>query len=551
MRAVPRAFLAPCVAAVLLHLVLVQPNHPDALTWAALRLFPLELPVLLLGLPLLGDGRAARLLRLALAVLLVLLVLSKAADFAMFTAFGRSFNPLGDLPLAGAGVNLLAGAAGGPVAGLAVLGLALALVLLGVALFWAMGVWARLPLFSHRPWLRRGAGALALGTALAGGIETASILQRWEPRFDPPGAAFTARLAVEELRLIRRTVADMAAFRQAAETDPFRGRSGLLDRIDSDVVVIFIESYGRASLENPLYAATTRAVLEQAQTALQAGGLAMRTGYLGSSTRGGQSWLAHATFASGLRTSDQVRYQALLASGRAGLFHIARQSGFTTAAVMPAITMDWPEGARMGFDRILAAADLGYRGPPFNWVTMPDQFTLAAFDRLVRLAPREKRLFAQVVLISSHAPWVPVPRLIPWEEVGDGRVFAAMAAEGDPPNVVWQDRDRVRDQYRQSVAYALQVALDWAARAGRDGQPPLVFLLGDHQAAGFVAQEDRFDVPLHVIGPPDLVAAAADWGFAPGLIPPATQGAIPMEGMRDRILTAYSSARAASAGGVP
>lgn len=532
------------IAAVLFHLVLIQPNHPDALTWGALLLFPLELPVLLLGLPILGDGRGARLLRIVLAAILTLLIVLKIADFGMFTAFSRGFNPLGDLPLALAGVNLLVGSVGSVLAGLAILGLLAALLLVAFALWWAMGVWARAPLFAGRPWLRRGAGAVALVAALAGGLEAASIMQRWEPRFDPPGAAFTARLAAERVRLVQRTMVDMAAFRKAAENDPYRGTAGLLDRIDRDVVVIFIESYGRASLDNPTYAETTRTTLSQAEAKLAARGMAMRTGFLESSTRGGQSWLAHATFANGLRVNDQVRYQALLASGREGLFHVARSGGFETVAVMPAITMDWPEGAKMGFDRILPAADLGYRGLPFNWVTMPDQYTLSAFDRLVRQAPRDGRLFAQVVLISSHAPWVPVPRLIPWEEVGDGTAFDAMAQEGDPPNVVWQDRDRVRDQYRQAVAYSLEAAFDWAARTGPDA--PLIFVLGDHQAAPFVSQDDRFDVPLHVIGPPDLVEAASDWGFAPGLIPPATQGAIPMEEMRDRIIATYSSDRVAA-----
>ena len=529
----------PFLAAGLLHLVLIQPNHPDAVTLGALRLFPLELPVLLLGLPLLGDGRGARVLRAGLALILTAIIVLKFADIAMFTAFSRGFNPVGDLPLAAAGVNLLVGSVGVALATAAVLTVVAGLAGVVWALWWAMGVWARLPLFPGRVWLRRAAGGVTVAAAVTGGLEAASIMQRWEPRFDPPGAAFTARLAAERVRLIRRTVVDMAAFRQAAAQDPYRDRTGLLDLIDRDVVVIFIESYGRASIDGTLYADTTRAVLSEAERKLAARGLAMRSGYLGSPTRGGQSWLSHATFANGLRVNDQVRYQALLASGREGLFHIARRGGFQTAAVMPAITMDWPEGEKMGFDRILPASDLGYRGLPFNWVTMPDQFTLAAFDRLVGTAPRDGRLFAQVVLISSHAPWVPVPRMIPWEKVGDGKVFDAMAQEGDPPNVVWQDRDRVRDQYRQAVAYSLEVALDWVARAGSDG--PLVFLLGDHQAARFVAQEDRHDVPLHLIGPPALVDAAAGWGFAPGLIPPETLAALPMEEMRDRIVAAYSS----------
>ena len=528
------------LAAVILHLVLIQPNHPGAMTWGALRLFPLELPVLLLGLPLLGDGRGGRVLRGVLAAVLVLLVVLKAADFAMFTAFGRGFNPVGDLPLAAAGFNLLSGSVGVLGAVLAYGAIAGVLLALGWALWWAMGVWARLPILGARLWMRRSAGGVALVCAMAGVWEAAAIMNRWKMPFDPPGAAFTARVAAERVRLVLRTVEDLRTFRVAAMADPFRGQEGLLDRIDRDVVVVFIESYGRANVEGPLYAATTRAVLAGAERALAAKGFAMRSGYLTSSTKGGQSWLAHATFAKGLRINDQVRYRALLMSGREGLFHIAQRSGFETAAVMPAITMAWPEGRGMGFDRILAAADLGYRGWPFNWVTMPDQFTLAAFDRLLRKeAGRAGRLFAQVVLISSHAPWVPVPRMVDWDAVGDGTVFNAMAQEGDPPNVVWRDRDRVRDQYRQSVGYALEAAFGWAERTAEE--MPLIVVLGDHQAAGFVAQEDRLDVPVHVIGPADLVEVAADWGFAPGLIPPEAQVALPMETMRDLFVNGYSS----------
>jgi hypothetical protein len=154
-----------------------------------------------------------------------------------------------------------------------------------------------------------------------------------------------------------------------------------------------------------------------------------------------------------------------LASGRQTLFHIAADAGFHTAAVMPQITLDWPEATLMGFETVLAAADLGYAGLPFNWVTMPDQFTFAALDRLLRDGGDKRPLFAQVATGSSHAPWVPVPEIVDWDAIGDGRIFNEMAAAGDPPDVVWRDRDRVRDQYRQAIDYAL-------ARRGRLRRPP-------------------------------------------------------------------------------
>lgn len=536
MRVVARLVLA----AAILHLALIQPNHPDAVTWRALILFPLELPALLIGLALLGGGGGGLWLRRGLAALLAAVVILKGADLALFIAFGRGFNPVADGHLIVAGFHLLSGTTG-PVLAIPAFALLAGLCLgLWWVLAWAMAVWAGAGQVWQGRSRRLGAGAVAVLFAGLAVYETTAIMSRWAMPWNPPGAAFTLRLGAEEVRLVARSLRDIREFRIAAAQDPFRGEAGLLDRIDRDVIVVFIESYGRASLEQPLYAPTTLPILRRGEAALAEAGVAMRSGFLASPTRGGQSWLAHATFASGLRIGNHPRHQALVASGREGLFHIARRSGFETGAVMPAITMAWPEGERMGFDRIYPAAALGYRGLPFNWVTMPDQYTLSALDRLFpTTGPGEGRRFTQVVLISSHAPWVPVPRLVPWDQVGDGTIFNPMAQEGDPPEVVWRDRDRVRDQYRQAVGYSLEVVLDWALRRAA-AEMPLVIVVGDHQAAGFVALEERPDVPVHVIGPEHLVEVAEEWGLVNGLVPPAELEPVPMEAMRDRIVRGFT-----------
>jgi hypothetical protein len=206
---------------------------------------------------------------------------------------------------------------------------------------------------------------------------------------------------------------------------------------------------------------------------------------------------------------------------------------------MPQITMAWPEADFMGFETVLPAADLGYAGLPFNWVTMPDQFTLTALDRLVRNGHHEKPLFAQIALASSHAPWVPVPDLVPWETVGDGRIFDKMSTSGDPPDLVWRDPARVRDQYRLSIDYSLQTVIDYAAL--HSDNPPLIIVLGDHQAAGFVALDERPDVPIHIIGPAALVDRVADWGWQPGLTPAPGTPVLPMDQMRNRLIDAFTT----------
>ncbi len=534
-RSPARTVVRLLLSALFLHLLLVQPNHPAALTWQAPFLLALELPVILLAL-LAARGRVASALRVGLTLALTVLAVLKTADFAMFTALARGFNPLADLVLVEAGLRLLSGAIGPLGSIVATLTALLAITGIAVATWWATGVWAAL---SPNAPSRRGAGAAAVLAAAIAVVEIGQALGHWTPPISPPGAAFTARLGLERALLVRDTLEDLRDFRAAARQDPHAEAQGLFDRIDRDVLVIFVESYGRTSLDTPYYAARHRATLKRNAERLNARGLAMASAVLIAPTHGGQSWLSHATFANGLWVSDQTRYGAALASGRDTLFHLAGRSGFHTAAIMPQITLDWPESAVMGFDTILAARDLGYRGPPFNWVTMPDQFTLSALDRLLRRDTRQKPLFAQVALGSSHAPWVPVPRLVAWDDIGDGRIFAPMAAAGDTPEEVWQDHDRVRQQYRKAIDYALSTVFDYAARHASD--PPLMIVLGDHQAAEFVAMDTRREVPVHVIGPPDLVQPMIEHGFERGLIPSTDMPVRRMDRMRDLLIEAYTN----------
>lgn len=528
------------LAGLLFHVLLIQPNHPAAITWAALFVFPLELPVILLGLAALPPAGWVAVLRGVLVAILAIIAILKTADLAMFTALGRGFNPVADLPLIAAGLRLTTGAMGTALTIGAVLAAFAAAVLVARALWWASAVWIK----------------IAAPTPVARGLATASILfaciataqvgeamGRWSLPVSPPGAAFTARVGAERIEMAHETLTDLRDFKAAAANDPYATRADLLARIDRDVLIVFVESYGRTSLDTPLYAETHRATLRSAQDRLGALGLSMRSGLLKAPTRGGQSWLSHATFSNGLWIADQTSYGAALASDRRSLFHLASDAGFHTAAVMPQITLEWPEAALMGFETILAADDLGYAGPPFNWVTMPDQFTFAALDRLLRNGKADRPLFVQLALGSSHAPWVPVPDLVAWDEIEDGRLFRAMAVSGDPPEVVWRDRDRVRDQYRRAVDYALRVVFNYAARHAADA--PLIFVVGDHQAAGFVALDERPDVPVHVIGPEALVSDVQRWGWTEGLIPEDTVGLRSMADMRDLILDAYSGPVAA------
>jgi len=500
--------------------------------WSALNRFPLELPLLIFGLLALRRpwGVPA-----VLATVFVGTVIIKLADYGMFIAYNRTFNPILDTFLIKAGIGLLSDSIGKPAAYAGVVGAAILVLMLFFGLLHAFRVWART---SVPALARTGAAIVAVFFAGMTVADAGHHLSYWKFESSPPGTSWTSRLTFKRMVNMQDTAADLIAFSADAKNDPYRDAAGLFDKIgDRDVILIYIESYGRTSFENPLYMDTHLTTLTKAQGPIRDAGFAIRSGWMTSPTEGGQSWLAHGTLATGLWTSDHGRYNAMIASGHKWLFHFAAEAGYRTATIMPAITVGWPESSAMGFELIYPAADIPYKGERFNWVTVPDQFTLSVYKDLLDEDPRND--FIQIALISSHAPWVPLPEMLPWDALGDGTVFNQWATKGPSPRELWKDYDKVREQYRLAVDYSLQATFEHVARLGEDA--PLVVVVGDHQPAGFVSQIDSLDVPIHMIGPPDVIDHIAAWNWTDGLIPTATAPVWRMDAFRDQFIEAFTS----------
>lgn len=518
---------------------LTLPDHPDAIAAHAFARLPLELPLLGLCLLLL-PRRAATVLSWLSTLAVITLLFLKLADIGVQSAFQRPFNPYLDGKMVVDGWNVLSGSVGLLKAGVAI-GLSLA-VLAGLvsALLWSQRKLIRFPR-PARGWLisflalMALLGAALLATRPATGLPVIAELHA-APYLDA------------RLRLIATSIADMRVFERvlAKPQEPVSG-NGLFRAVKGrDVILVFVESYGRSAVEDPRYSSLIRPRLTAVESQLDSAGFAAASGWTRSSTSGGLSWLAHGTFLSGLWVDSQARYDRLVRSDRLSLNRLFQQAGWRTAAIMPAITMDWPEASFFGYDQVLAARDLGYRGKPFNWVTMPDQYTLDAFERLARKpdgqpeALRGKPVMAEIALISSHAPWTPVPNMIDWASVGDGKSFDAQATSGDPPPVVWADHDRVRHQYIRTIDYSLQVLGDYIARYGRDA---VFVVLGDHQPAPIItgAGASRA-VPIHVISRDRaLVQRFEESGFTQGMTPDRGAPEPGMDGMRDLLIRTLSA----------
>lgn len=472
------------------------------------RWVALEAVLVVALLVLLPAGRL-RWLRPPLTLAVLVALLAGLGDAATHLAFGRPLNLTLDLPLLRSVLHLLEGNLGGLLAWVTV-ALAVALVGLGG---WGLNRGMRLVHGVSPGALGRGLAGLALAASLAL-LAAQWHHQRWLPVARAP-AMDTLRFQAEQLVATQRARRDFAARLDATsgQTTPLPGLAG------RDLLLVFVESYGASALFDDPFAEVVGPRLVEATQRLAGAGLTVASGVLASPIRGGQSWLAHASVLGGLKIDNSLWYRLMLDSDRSTLVDDLRATGHHSLALMPAITLAWPEGEAYGFDAIHAAADIDYAGPPLNWVTMPDQFTLNYLERRLR-RPAEAPLFAQVALISSHAPWTPIlPLLDDWKAVGDGRIFQRWADAGPAPDALWQDLAQVREHYALAVDYAVGASTRWAEAFVDDDT--LLVLLGDHQPAPLIVGEGAgYGVPVHVIsGDAALVEPFLSRGFVPGMHP--------------------------------
>ncbi|RZU49273.1 hypothetical protein EV385_1015 [Krasilnikovia cinnamomea] len=522
------------LSAALIVAALLLPNQLGQLTPAAFLRVPVE-ALIAVAVLLVLPGRVRGVVALLGGTMLGLLTLVKALDLGFWSFLNRQFDLVADWGLLDDGLGVVEdsiGRAGARAAAAGVVVLALAVVvLLALAALRLSRVAGR-----HRTAATRtGIGLTAAWVVCATlGVQVVPGL--------PVASRSEADFVRDRALLVRQGVHDQRAFERAVEVDGFGDIPGsqlLTHLAGKDVVVSFIESYGRSAIDDPALAQYVDPALADGTRQLTAAGFATRSAWLTSPTFGGYSWLAHSTLQSGLSIDNQQRYRSLVSTDRLTLTGAFKRAGWDTVGFEPNNTYAWPEGDFYGYQRVWDARNLGYRGPQFSWSRMPDQYTLAAMQRNEFGRAGRGPLFAEVTLSSSHTPWAPLPQMIDWDAVGDGSVFGAQAAAGQSADQVWKDPKRVRTEYAKSVAYSVSALTSWAQKYGDDNLV-LVFL-GDHQPAPIVTGEGAsHDVPVTIVAKdPKVLDRIAGWGWQDGLKPGAQAPVWPMEAFRDRFLTTF------------
>jgi phosphatidylglycerophosphate synthase len=524
------------LAFVVVWLALVAPTERDQLTAQALLRLPLEVLVVVV-LALVPWARLRTVLSGLTGVVLALLLVVKVLDLSFNSVFDRDFDPVGDWSYLGPGVGVLGDSIGvGWARAVAVLAALVTLaVLVGVPLAVArlVGVAADRRRFSLT-------AATAFATAwvlcLATGVQAV--------KGAPVASTSAYALTVGEVGLVRADLADRRSFAREIDTDPYAGADpeGLVAGLaGKDVLVVFVESYGRVAVQDTSYSDGITQVLDRGTTQLAAAGYRSQSAFLTSPTFGAGSWLAHASLQSGLWVDSQRRYRQLLGADRTTLTSVFGDAGWRTVFDVPADTEDWPEGRDFyGFEGYYDSRNVDYAGPEFGYAPVPDQYTLLDFRRR-ELEPADRPpVMAEIDLVSSHHPWTPLPPMVPWEDVDDGSVYDGMPEQGEPSREVFRDPEAVRRVYGESVEYTWEALTSFLTTYA---DPDLVLVvLGDHQPHGYVSGEHvGHDVPVSVIAQdPAVFDRISGWGWQDGLRPAPDATVWRMDEFRDRFLAAFS-----------
>jgi hypothetical protein len=515
-------------ALVFVVLALITPNRLDKLSVEGLVRIPVEA---LLGvvIVLLLPERLRKIVAATAGLVLGLLTILKFVDMGFYGALDRPFDPVLDATFLRDGVEFVDQSYGKTIAIVAVI--VAILVVLAVPVLMTLSVLRLTRLVSrHRAATVRTVGIFALAWVIC--FASGAQLVPGVPIASRSAASLAYHHAIAEKSALK----DGDAFAAAAANDKFSGTPAnqlLTGLRGKDVLLTFVESYGVAAIKDPEISPAINAELADGDKKLAAVGFSSRSAYLTSPTFGGGSWLAHSTMQSGVWIDNEDRYNNLTKSTRFTLTGAFDKAGWRTVGVMPGVTRDWPEGRFYGYKRVYDSKALGYQGPGFNLGAEPDQYTLSVMQRSEFAQPDRTPVMAEIDLITSHAPWTKVPKLINWNTVGDGSVYAGMAKAGDPT--------QTRTEYQKTIEYSLASLISYVTTYGNDNLV-LVFL-GDHQPATVVSgQNASRNVPVTIVAHDQSVLdKVSGWGWTTGLKPGAAAPVWKMDAFRDKFLGTFSS----------
>jgi hypothetical protein len=465
-----------------------------AITWHGALSVELAVCVLAMALSYPKSGSLSRRALFYLGVVWVVMVIGRYADVTAPALYGRPVNLFWDLRHVSAVAAMIARVASWWLVLVIIAAAILIPFLLYTVIRWALG---QVNDAMARQAERRVFAVLAVTVIV---LFAAGRIHRWSGFYDDESflaKAFPAPVSQSLARQARLLVAETTGL-SGTMLGPSPAMDASLANVrGADVLLIFIESYGAVSWDNASLAAPIIRQRIQFEADIHDTGREVVSAFVESPTFGGNSWLAHISLLSGLEIRDEDANVLLMRSKRDTLISTFTRRGYRAIAMMPGLQQSWPEGIFYGFNTIYDGARLDYKGPPFGWWTIPDQFAVARLDAAELESRSRAPVFVFFPTTGTHTPFTPTAPYQPdWQRMLTARPYdqaELVRAWSQEPD--WLN---LGPQYAQ----ALGATYTWLGgllrkRADRD---LVLVLIGDHQPPALVSGEGAsWEVPVHVI----------------------------------------------------
>ena len=305
---------------------------------------------------------------------------------------------------------------------------------------------------------------------------------------------------------------------------------------NTNVIVIFIESYGAVLVENPDLLNPYKKFYSEMQTLLEKKSFSMVSGY---SEAPDGSWNSRLSFSTGTNITHRYIANLAMVSNLTTLNQKFSQLNHTTLSFMPGVTepvlyietffdfqnrirfwnLDWPK-------------DKSFVG----WPVIPDQYALEWLGRkptLKNITP----FYAEIVLSSSHSPFGRVPSYITDGTFNLEDYHSRIQGKKDSLSI-FSYLESSPEKYMISIEYSLRSSFDFILKYL--DKEDLIILIGDHQPP--VLRTDSFLVPVHIIsGNRSLLSPFKKLGFQKELFSLEVKRNISHEDFAQFILESYSS----------
>ena len=278
---------------------------------------------------------------------------------------------------------------------------------------------------------------------------------------------------------------DEKAFARTRPSTPTRNTPGanlLTGLRGKDVIVAFVESYGRVAVQGAAFSPQVDAVLDAGdRTAARPAG--SRPGARSSPHRRSAASAGWPTrrCSPGCGWTTSSATTTLVASDRLTLSQRVQARGLADGRRTSRPTeRDWPEGRRSTTTtRSTTPATSATLGPRSATPPMPDQYILSAFQRHELASPTTRRSWPRSTSCRATRRGHRCPTWSTGTSVGDGSVFDGMPAQGDRPKArvarPEQGAGRLRAVHRVLAEHPHLVRADLRRqepRARRPRRPP-------------------------------------------------------------------------------